>query len=51
MKTINESRTLNYERPQIYEIDLAPQGVLCDSVTGTGESSYPGIVYGADDND
>ncbi len=36
---INESRTLNYERPQIYVISFAPQGVLCQSVDAfvTGE--------------
>ena len=48
---IKRDQTKNYEKPKVYEIDLAPQGVLCDSITGSGESSNPGIVYGADDND
>lgn len=31
MRLIKESQTQNYERPQIIEIDLIPQGVLCNS--------------------
>lgn len=31
MRLIKESQTQNYERPQIIEIDLIPQGVLCGS--------------------
>ncbi len=31
MKLIKEDQTQNYERPRIIEIDLIPQGVLCDS--------------------
>ena len=49
---INESRTLNYERPQIYVINLAPQGVLCDSLSGvaTGSGSEEADLWGADNN-
>lgn len=31
MRLIKESQTQNYERPQIIEIDLIPQEVLCGS--------------------
>ena len=39
MKMIKESLTKNYEKPNVFVIDLAPQGVLCQSVDAfvTGE--------------
>lgn len=39
MKLIKKSQTQNYERPQIIEIDLIPQGVLCNSVSGFASGS------------
>lgn len=39
MRLIKESQTQNYERPQIIEIDLIPQGVLCGSLDGSASGS------------
>ena len=54
MRLIKESQTQNYERPQIIEIDLIPQGVLCDSLDGSasGSDSDPaGTPWGGSENE
>ncbi len=52
MKMIKGSLTKNYEKPIVLEIDLAPQGVLCDSLSGvaTGSGSEEADLWGADNN-
>ena len=54
MRLIKESQTQNYERPQIIEIDLIPQGVLCGSLDGSasGSDSDPaGTPWGDSENE
>lgn len=54
MRLIKESQTQNYERPQIIEIDLIPQGVLCGSLGGFAsgsDSEQAGTTWGGSEND
>lgn len=54
MKLIKEDQTQNYERPQIIEIDLIPQGVLCDSLDGSAsgsDSDLAGTPWGGNENE
>lgn len=49
MKTVCKDRILNYEHPLVSKIELSAQEVMCTS--GSGESSQPGTVLGADSDD
>lgn len=55
MKLIKEDQTQNYERPRIIEIDLIPQGVLCDSTldgsASGSDSEYAGTPWGGSENE
>lgn len=51
MKTECKDRILNYEHPQVHKIELSAQEVMCTSTSGSGESSQPGTVLGADSTD
>ena len=53
MKLIKKSQTQNYERPQIIEIDLIPQGgVLSTSGFASGsDSEQAGTPWGGSENE